>query len=183
MSEEVEKSINPEDYKSISERSYNQSGYIGSDKFSGVLFYIDDHEYAADTAGGELVVYDCETRDLVKDEKIVASIKTKLEEDQHISHARGEVAVILSDNNPVLAEILRMHLEYSNGKIGHPFTKDGIDFYEVGHNATHHFYLGIKDGKVYKLSTYYDYDPETHEHISEEHVREVSGDLGYIGHY
>lgn len=175
-----------EDYKQMAEKSYNHSGYVSADNFVGPFFYpegMEGKEYVLNLRNKSFSVFDSKTEELVSDKEIISIIISKFEEDQKIACARDKVSEMLSGNNPVLAEILRMHLEYNNGRMRHPLTKDGIDFYEVGHNATHHFYLGIKDGKAYKLSTYYDYDPETHEDISEEHIREVTGDWGYIGHY
>ena len=182
-----------EHYKQTAEKSYNRSGNVWAENFEGPFFCIEGREYVLNERDGSSLVFDSETEELVSDEKIISAIKAKCEEDWEISCARGKVAEIFSNQNPILARILRIHLEYEGAMAaGHfkknfkcePYQKDGIDFYEVGHNATHHFYLGIKDGKVYKRSSYYDYNPETHEHIDEERVYEVpADDLGYIGHF
>jgi hypothetical protein len=181
-----------EHYKEIAKKSYNQSGHVWSDRFEGPYFYIEDKRYVWDERH-DGSVFDGETDEVITDEKIISTIRAKLEEDWEISSARDKIADVLSNQNPVLTKILRLHLEYESARAGdfynknfdcRPCKRNGIDFYEVGHNATHHFYLGIKDGKVYKLSTYYDYDPETGKHIDEEHIHEVTGDdWGYIGHF
>ena len=40
-----------------------------------------------------------------------------------------------------------------------PFARDGIDLYAVGHNASHHFYLGVKDGVLHSYAIGEDDDP------------------------
>jgi hypothetical protein len=172
-----------EHYKPIAEKSYNQSGSLYSSSVSGGIFYVGDDEYIVDIKEGEPVIYDYETKKRVNNREVIASIKAQIEQDREVVHARNKVAEILSDKGPVLAEILRWHIEYKGGKVSKPVKKEGIDFYSVGHNASHSFYAGVKDGKAYKMSVCYDYDHETGKDLSEEHICEVTGDWGYMGHY
>jgi len=55
-------------------------------------------------------------------------------------------------DNENLKTILRMHFNYSASSNGKPYQYEGIEFFPVGQNASHAFYLGEKDGKVYRLS-------------------------------
>lgn len=176
-----------EHYKSVAEKEYNQMGSTYSSSVSGDVFQVgeDSYEdrYVVDTRSGRPVVFHDKTGEIVERREIIAAIKAQIEEDKKIKHARGKVAKILSDNDPTLAEILRWHLEYTGGKIKNPIQKEGVDFYQVGRNASHSFYAGVKDNNAYKMSVCYDYDHETGKDLSEEHIREVTGDWGYMGHY
>ena len=65
----------------------------------------------------------------------------------------AEAAKYTKDKN--LEKVIVAHMAYeSKGgmrKIYEPHSSehDGIDFYRVGHNASHEFYMGYKDGKFY----------------------------------
>ena len=106
----------------------------------------------------------------------------------------------MDPNKDLLEQILKMHWDYrfANGArnsgvkvefeepVGHEH--NGIMFYSVGNNASHHFSLGVKDGKMFRMSSYCDYhiDPETGKDvdINEINVTEITGnDTGYIGHH
>lgn len=69
-----------------------------------------------------------------------------------------------------------------------PTIKEGISFYIVGHNASHEFYLGMKDGKIYRMSIGEGFPPDGDwSNIPVEcKITEISEeDLGntYIGHF
>jgi len=107
-----------------------------------------------------------------------------------IYSSRDKVVEILSENNELLAKVLRIHMEYNNGSVcTDPIVEQGIKFYIVGHNASHEFYLGVKDGKVYRMSYggEYDYDEENDESESRfgSNILEIdlSKGLGYVGHF
>lgn len=80
----------------------------------------------------------------------------------------------------ILADIILWHLHYSNGSLTEPRVVDGISFWEVGHNASHSFSIGCKDGKRYARSCTCD---DEGKEIA--HVREVPSDedWGYLGHF
>jgi hypothetical protein len=136
---------------------------------------------------GGFAVFDYGTQELSEDEAIISTIKTQVEQDKEVVHAREKVAEILSDKDPVLAGILRMHLEFNNGAIDkYPIKLDGITFYKVGRNASHEFSLGVKDGKLYKHSIGEgEWNEEENFYTVDEHIREVKeGEgFGYIGHF
>lgn len=90
-----------------------------------------------------------------------------------------------ANGDEVLEAIIAVAMEYRNSTEVQPSIKDGIEFFGVGHNASHAFYLGRKDGETYKRSYYCDYDPETGECFEEDHIRKLApGEReGYIGHY
>jgi hypothetical protein len=65
-----------------------------------------------------------------------------------------------------------------------PIVKNGIVFFEVGHNASHYFYIGIRDGKRFQMSVGPNgYDEKTDTEIIKEHVGEVNDWNGYCGHF
>lgn len=76
-------------------------------------------------------------------------------------------------DDPLLRKVFQFHLFYSYGHTkaasspkpyepsSHPFEKDGIKFFVVGHNASHQFYLGVKDGVLYRGS--YDCDCDNYD--------------------
>ncbi len=59
-------------------------------------------------------------------------------------------AAELSNGDKLLGRVMEAHLAYSNGRPSSPSSVDGIDFYVVGRNASHEFYLGTKDGRMFK---------------------------------
>ena len=72
-----------------------------------------------------------------------------------------QVARDNSHDDPVLAEVLLMHLQYNWGKgrnprtprIDEPHIVNGVKFWRVGHNASHEFYVGTDgSGKRFRYS-------------------------------
>jgi hypothetical protein len=192
----MEQSI--EHYKQIAEKRYNKKGSISGDPVSGDIFQVRGQRYILNFDNrGYPVVSSHDTGETVEDTTIVSSVVVQMEKDRQIAYARRKVADTLSENNPILAEILEMHIEYNVGRFGRLLKKDGIDFYAVGHNASHYFYAGTKDGKkyVFSMSPNLCECDENDQLIldekgnliiteAEEHIREVTGDdWGYIGHY
>ena len=66
-----------------------------------------------------------------------------------------------SNGDPVLAEVLLMHLHYNWGKGSNPrkvrineaYVVNGVQFWCVGHNASHEFYAGTDgSGKRFRYS-------------------------------
>lgn len=66
-----------------------------------------------------------------------------------------------SDGDPVLEEVLLMHLRYNKGKgrnphiswIDKPHVINGVRFWRIGHNASHEFYAGTDgSGKRFRYS-------------------------------
>lgn len=62
-----------------------------------------------------------------------------------------------------------------DGKADEPLIHDGIEFWRVGHNASHEFYAGIKGEKMYRYS--FGEDDE------EPYVTEITDLSGYWGHF
>jgi len=87
-------------------------------------------------------------------------------------------------------EIVKRWAEDYNGKsVTKPSSiEDGIEYYLVGHNASHQFSLGVDaDGNFWRLSFGEDsWDSETGEITYKKHIRKVGPDIsqvGYIGHF
>lgn len=77
--------------------------------------------------------------------------------------------------------VLVSHLEYMNysfDKITEPeiINQDGIDFYEVGKNASHYFYIGKRGENYYYGTQFYDND------WIEYNISELK-DMTYLGHF
>lgn len=123
----------------------------------------------------------------VKDKGIVAAICKMMEEDSFSDHVRDALAETLSSGDSLLRQVLRIHIEYNGGQVSsYPFVKEGIRLYRVGRNASHEFYLGVKDGKMYR----YSFGEESYDCVSGE--TSYAGDgptevdperIGYIGHF
>lgn len=81
--------------------------------------------------------------------------------------------------------LAKEYLKHNKGKKLYPEIKDGISFYEVGHNASVNFFLGFKrEGrsfKFYSLNWIPD-NPETPSVVDCKY-QEISSLPGYLGHY
>lgn len=152
-----------------------------------------------DTAGGQFFAYeadghvvyvdddgnlffDTEGKQPVADEHITTLVTQQMLQDSRVFDARIKLSEQHSGGSGLLARALRWHLDYNGGEI-HPLNKDGINFYQVGRNASHQFFVGYNDGKQFVLSVCCDWDEEQQDTVIEERVREVdSWDGCYLGH-
>jgi len=168
-----------------------------------IIYRLDGQEYQMNQDGKVFIEdFDEETGRCrlvkIKDKAIVSRIRKMAEDDQAVSGARNRFSEVLSQGDPLLQKVMRIHLEYRRGHAdSEPMEKEGIKFYSVGHNASHFFYLGVKDGKMYYCSIdgWYGscdyYDALDAGELDEEDigndgssVHEVDPDnLGYIGHF
>lgn len=71
--------------------------------------------------------------------------------DEAIQMARGAKAKEMAKGDPLLEGILLQSAEISREN-PRPYQRCGIDFYTVGENASHSFYLGVRDGRIYRYS-------------------------------
>ena len=92
----------------------------------------------------------------------------------------------MAGGDHILEQILRISMEYHNSTEVISQDDGGVLFYCVGHNATHYFSLGRKDGKTYKLAIgesdevdQYD-TPLMSKRMSK--LAQADG-FGYIGHF
>lgn len=86
-----------------------------------------------------------------------------------------------SGGDEVLAEVIFVHLQYRNGKLEEPTVAEGIAFWVVGHNASHSFAAGCKDGTRYTRSSCYDEEREA-EVVNVTTIPAGKG-WGYLGHF
>ena len=144
-------------------------------QFSGQAYRIGDKRYLY-SADNEVYEVNDENHSLspVTEISIGQEIKSLAEEDKLISQARDQICEIMT-NDKILQEILKMHLEFTNGRV-QPHEKNGIAFYMVGRNASHEFYAGVLEGRKYVYSV----GEGINEEIDEE-IREVQK-WGYLGH-
>lgn len=161
----------------------HNGGYIG-----GELYTLDGFDYVV-AEDGNTYLYDREKSVLllVTDESIKSKIEAMCKEDVEVSNARCDVADVLGGDSEILKGIIRLHLEYTGGSVD-PVEKQGVTFYQVGRNASHEFYIGVKDGKKYVYTigedyTYFDADDPSNDKIGyKEDVYEVEK-WGYLGHF
>lgn len=133
-----------------SRKNWCGSGYAYG--HSGDFYYVDGHEYIV-TETGEVVDYKGEDIPEDRRDAIRSIIEKQIEEDNDIERARAELAKIESRGDRIKFEILLMHLWFTGGIMEEGENKkDGIEFYQVGRNASHNFYCGVKDGQRYVAS-------------------------------
>ena len=72
-------------------------------------------------------------------------------------------------------DLLESVKRQSNGSAPTLHEESGIYFYSCGSNASHHFSLGVKDGKLWSRSQCYDWwvDADGIHEIDEDNIREV----------
>ncbi|MEK7158924.1 MAG: hypothetical protein AAB575_00420 [Patescibacteria group bacterium] len=94
--------------------------------------------------------------------------------------------------DPAAEEMIACHLAYLAlhhvleiyiDKELSPTMKGGIAFFQVGRNATHDFYMGMKDGKRYGLYIGPGDCDENGRETTDVRITEVSDWKGYWGHY
>lgn len=75
-------------------------------------------------------------------------------------------------------EVLKLHCNYTHSDDVYPTELDGIKFYEVGHNASHCFYIGRdSEGNYYRGSL------DCCELAEINYSRVNFGGFGYLGHF
>ncbi len=127
----------------------------------------------------------------VMDKQILEEARHQFHADLLIDHARIEAAVALANkledgDSKELANVIYAHMEYTDGTIC-PVRKNGMLFFKAGRNASHDFFLGIKDGQKYLYAMGDSFrpdpnDPEGPTDGASEYVEEVD-EWGYIGHF
>ena len=84
-----------------------------------------------------------------------------------------------------LATIIQFAKDFNGGRTPLPYPRMGIDFYMVGHNASHQFSLGLDtDGQVWKMAC--GEGPDDQDGVPTLDItlhRVTTDDLGYIGHW
>jgi len=160
---------------------------FGNLKISGTQYRVAGKEYVLSEDGSVFERHDSDFKN-VHDPAILEAVNRKFAADKTISQARDNLALVLSEGNSVMQQILRIHLEYYGGTIDtSPTEEDGIKFYIVGRNSSHEFYLGMRDGKVFKMAfgdVAGSWDEENDRPIYKSRVSEVNpDDFGYLGHF
>lgn len=132
-------------------RRLHCGGGIGSATVSAELFRFGGIEYGLDSAMGIVYVRDDETYELVPvtDEATIAGVRALAAEDAETLRARAQHVQELASGDPILVEVIEMHLAFRNGHIDSPHVEDGVAFYLVGQNASHQWSLGTKDGRSF----------------------------------
>lgn len=165
-------------------RHYCSIGSMWSDSVSGDLYCLNHVEYMVNADGAVIRKEDYEHPEVVTDPAVLISIKAQIQEDIEIRAARRVLATEKSQQDSKLKEVLLAHLEYTGGHVS-SHIEEGITFYQVGRNASHEFYLGVKDGKYYRLSCGEGgWNDEEDMPTFEKHISELDSDnWGYVGHF
>ena len=97
---------------------------------------------------------------------------------------RRKVAERIADGNSMLATIIEIHLQYIRGLTPRSVHKQGIDFYILGHNASHEFHIGVKDGEIwrYVIGESNELDSFGYPKVTSKIYQGKNG-LGYFGHF
>ncbi len=121
---------------------------------------------------------------VVEDKQTIGKIHAMRAEDRQIAAARRSHASLLAEtryNGDERAETAMSCAIAYDPQDQSPWVRDGIDFYEVGHNSTHSFYMGLRknaDGSISCFSaSYYSEEEDSFE------WREVTEFRGYYGHH
>jgi len=172
------------------EQQYNRYGYgsypvAGTDeRVAGDLYGIDDKKFLLTNERRPRVYVENDNRFVGQDEELYQKVLAMEQHDYDVAKARDKYAVELAKGDEVLVLVYRYALEYGNGQIEDPMERDGVTLYKVGRNASHDFYLGSKDGKLYKAAMCGEWN-EKEEYIEDwSDPREVESLQGeYLGHY
>jgi hypothetical protein len=175
----------------LHERKLNCTGYCstnieGTDsRIAGDTFDVDGRTFILTNERRPRVYDETERRMVSADEDLYQRVLDMEQQDYDVMKARDEYAVHLAHGDEILASVYRCALEYGNGQIEEPETHDGVTLFKVGRNASHMFFLGAKDGKMYKAALCYDYDEVNDKTIEDwSGPREVESLQGeYLGHY
>lgn len=84
---------------------------------------------------------------------IIEKAQYLVDRDRFIEALRVRRAKELANGDPILEHILHLAFQTTQGHDPHPYVKNGIKLYEVNQNASHGFYLGTKDGRLYRYSS------------------------------
>jgi hypothetical protein len=117
------------------------------------------------------------------DPEIVKNIRTQRAQDIFIDFSRTWLANEMSDGDSDLRFIYLLHIGYNGGVIDDPTIYQGVPFWDVGHNSTHTFFLGLKDGQRYRMSEYYDHEANDGQGETEVTMEPVDEFGSYFGHY
>ena len=122
--------------------------------------------------------FELESKKIVTDRTIIEKIRDEIEKNEAIKEARVIRAEELSQGDGLLERVLLDNMYYKNGDAdSDPLILEGINFYQVGRNASHEFYMGTKDGKKYICNI----EPGETDKVYMEEVENWEG--RYYGHY
>jgi hypothetical protein len=121
---------------------------------------------------------------VIEDEQTISKIHAMRAEDRQIAEARRAHAIALAETryngDERAVQAMGCAVAY-DPQDQSPWVREGIDFYEVGHNSTHSFYMGLRkndDGTISTFSaSYYSEEKDSFE------WREVTEFRGYYGHH
>lgn len=107
----------------------------------------------------------------------------RLSREEKLANKREFVAKAIALDDSILANIIYSHMEYMGSLQPCATIRDGIEFYCLGHNASHEFYLGRKNGETWKyvIGESIEEDEDGYPKV-ESRVTKVD-DIGYCGHF
>jgi hypothetical protein len=150
-------------------------GEIYAEQFSGQYYRIDGRDFVLYNGS----VIEIETGKASKGpaaKRLKNRLKEFIRHDHRVAEERAETAKRLAGGSPIMDEILRYHMSYSDGEIGEPTMVDGIAFYDVGRNSSHSFAIGTLNGERWVLAI--DMDEEEPQRVPYKVEQ-----WGYLGHH
>ncbi|MBT5503780.1 hypothetical protein HOK15_06220 [Candidatus Falkowbacteria bacterium] len=127
-------------------------------------------------------------RELVTDQAIIDQMKAMYADDQIVDAKRDatakDFAEKLHGGDERAESMIRMHLEFEDSLEPYSMEREGGMFYQVGRNASHQFYFGMKEGQAYRYACGEGWeDEDTGEWNLDESQYPVDNWDGYCGHF
>lgn len=123
--------------------------------------------------------------DVVLDESVIESVKLAIDAEADFESLLAQAIEFHSGDDKLMEMVVNAHLRYerSFNPDSSPMIKEGIAFYLVGHNASHEFYMGVKDDRLYAYSYGESGWDEEDNPEYEGHLRDITTDeWAYLGH-
>lgn len=176
----------------FSENNIHLSGVTMLKDYKCYIKVISAHDSADNKVGipkqfiGKL--YNSEYEEFSTDPELIAEMNRRIELTEQIENARKQQAKKLANGNKILETIFKLHICFTDGEIRVPYIFEDIKFYQVGRNATHVFYLGGRNGKLYRYSSCGLFYDKNEGYFADEAVDEYYHEVEnladeYIGHH
>lgn len=155
----------------------NRCGHTSTSEYEGYLYRIDGRTVVRCNDGVIRLYENGEVLDGLTEKVSAAEAEDVAEEARRLVRARE-----LSKEDPILEEVMRFHLRFSDGRETEPMVLGEHLLWPVGRNAGGDFYAGVTDGqRVVFYGSDSSYDEETYLPLLES-VRRVAV-WGYLGHH
>jgi len=143
---EIERSYDYEIVQELCDKEYQSRKAYAFDPKTSALYLVREKldrygEYYDDLSEDEIPPSD----------PVYKKIKEMHDKDMAVLTARNELADALSGGDALLRKIISLSIA-KDGEV-QIMRMRGIEFFAVGENSSHRFYLGVKDGKLFRYAT------------------------------